>query len=417
LAPQNRPLIEAFVLTEAFFRSPKVGEWTDGDGLILVVRNSSRANRLRKSWILRATVAGKRRKIGLGSCGLAEARKRAQDARQRIAEGKDPSQRARARLQASIAFRSMTFAEAVELWLPKAPRFKNPKSELIRQRALMRLTPLNAKPLTAITPADLAKILHGLSSETALRVYSTARNVFAFGAVLLEAENIVIRSPADLARLKALGWSPRSRRLCKPLPALHWSRAPELLDVLERDPDPIALLLRFVLATASRCGPVRLAKRKSINLKARTWTIPVEDLKDSPYRREPFIVPLNDTAIAALSTATSEWLFADDRGQPFTDWDITGAISRLRRRRPDWVDPSTSLGFTAHGFRSMFRSWAAARHEPREMVEIAMGHRVYGQVEGAYQRDDLFEVRAGLMQRWADHCRGRSAEVIPLLRA
>jgi hypothetical protein len=75
------------MITEAFFRSSKVGEWTDGDGLLLVVRPSVRTGRLRKSWLLRATVDGKRRKFGLGCCGCAEARKRAAEARELIRRG------------------------------------------------------------------------------------------------------------------------------------------------------------------------------------------------------------------------------------------------------------------------------------------------------------------------------------------
>ena len=54
-------------ITEAFFRSPKLGEHTDdlAPGLILVVR-PAKTGRVRKSWVLRVVVDGKRRKIGLG---------------------------------------------------------------------------------------------------------------------------------------------------------------------------------------------------------------------------------------------------------------------------------------------------------------------------------------------------------------
>ena len=120
-------------ITEAFFRSPKLGEWTDDlePGLILVVR-TAKSGRMRKSWVLRAVVDGKRRKIGLGSCGLAEARKRAAEARQTIHEGNDPSSRAKARqrasLRASQSVRAMTFGEAAAQWLPRAPKLRNPKS-------------------------------------------------------------------------------------------------------------------------------------------------------------------------------------------------------------------------------------------------------------------------------------------------
>jgi integrase len=410
------------MITEAFFRSPKVGEWTDDDGLMLIVRPAARpGDKPRKTWILRLTVDGKRRKIGLGSCGLGEARKEAEKARQDLREGKDPSPRAKARQRAaeavSDAIRTMTFGEAADRWLPKAPALKNAKSELIRERSIEHLSPISAKPLTSITPADLAEILHGLAPETAIRVYSAAKSVFAFGAVLLEPEGDMLRSPADLARLRALGWSPRSRRAHKPMPALPWTRARELLAELERDDEPIARLFAFILATVSRCGAARLAKRKNIDPKARTWTIPVEDLKDSSHRREALIVPLSDVAIAAIPPGSSEYVFVNDRGRPFTDRDITYFTRKLRRRHPDWIDPTTGRAFTAHGCRSMFRSWAAARHEPRDVVEVAMGHQPYGMVESVYQRDDLLEPRRELMQRWGRHCRGETADVIPLRRA
>jgi integrase len=410
------------MITEAFFRCPKVGEWTDGDGLTLIVRPSLRTDRLRKTWILRTTVDGKRRKIGLGSCGLGEARRRAAEARQLIVEGKDPSQRGRARLRAaetvSEAVRTMTFGEAAKRWLPKAPKLKNAKSELIRARSLEHLAPIHAKTLAAVAPADLAEILHGLRPETAIRVYGVAKAVFAFGVVLLESEGVMLRSPADLARLRALGWSPRLRRSHKPMPALPWARAPELLAELESDPEPIARLIRFVLATASRCGAARLARRKHIDLKAKTWRIPAENLKDSAHRREAFIVPLNDVALAAIPPGASEHVFVNDHGRPFTDGDITYFTRKLRRRHPDWIDLATGRAFTAHGCRSMFRSWAAAKREQRDIVELSMGHAAsaYGQIEGAYQRDDLLEPRRDLMQRWGRHC-GETADVIPLRRA
>ena len=211
-------------ITEAFFRSPELGEWTDSlaPGLILVVRES-KSGRARKSWILRAVIDGKRRKIGLGVCGLAEARKRAAEARLAIHEGNDPSHRAKASQRASSrafeAVRGMTFGDAVAQWRPRAPILRNPKSERIRERALdHHLAPIRGKALTAITPADLVGILVSLRPETAMRVYGVAKAVFEFGAVLLEPEGVNLRPPTDLAKLRALGWSPRSRRshaLCR----------------------------------------------------------------------------------------------------------------------------------------------------------------------------------------------------------
>jgi integrase len=409
-------------VTEAFFRSPKLGEWTDdlAPGLILVVR-PAKTGRVRKSWILRAVVDGRRRKIGLGSCGLAEARRRAAEARQAIRED-DPSSRAKARqrasLRASDTVRAMSFGEVTAQWLTRAPKLRNPKSDEIRRRSLgHHLAPIRDKALTAIAPAELVEILARLKPETAMRVYSAAKAVFEFGAALLEPEGVNLRPPTDLAKLRALGWSPRSRRSHKPMPALDWRRAPEFLAELERREERIAKLFVFILATASRCGAARLAKRTDIDPKAKTWRVPAEDLKDAKFRTGALIVPLNAVALSAIPQGGGAIVFGDERGKPFTDQDVTNFIRKLRRRHSDWTDLETGRAFTMHGCRAMFRSWAAATRQDRELVELSMGHAVYKAVEGAYVRDPLHELRAELMERWGRHCVGETADILSLRRA
>jgi integrase len=399
-------------ITPAFFDNPRIGEHTDDltPNLILVVRPAN-SGRKRKSWQVRIVVDGKRRKAGF-TCGLAEARKRAPDVRQALLEGKDISRRAKARERASEAVRAMTFAEASAQWLPRAPKLRSSVSVAIRARALaVHLSPIRDQPLTAITPAHMVEILHPLRPETAMRVYTVAKAVFAFGAAILEPEGIDLRLPTGLAKLRALGWSPRSTRSHKPMPALPWTRAPELLSALEQRHEPIARLLIFILATAVRCKPARLAKRRSIDLKAKTWLVPVEDLKDEDHRTEPLVVPLNDIALSAIPPGDSEFLFTHRHGRLFTPQDIGNFTITLRRLHPDWVDAATGRGFTVHGFRSMFRSWAAATRQDRELVELAMGHAVYGAVERAYQRDPLDEQRAELTQRWGSHCSAYTADI------
>jgi integrase len=307
----------------------------------------------------------------------------------------------------------MTFAEAAERWLPKALKLKNPKSELIRLRAIDHLAPISAKPLTAVVPADLAEILRARKPETAIRVYSVAKAVFEFGAALLEPEGVVLRLPTDLMRLRALGWSPRSRKSHKPMPALNWSRAPELLAELSAHDESIARLFTFVLATVSRSGSARLAKRKHIDFKARTWTIPVEDLKDSRHRHKALVIPLSDLALSAIPPGSNDFVFANDHGKSFGDRDITYFTRKLRRRHPD-LRPNDLSPCMARD-RCFVRGRRRAAN--REVVEIAMGHQPYDLVESVYQRDDLLGPRAELMQRWDRHCRGETADVIPLRRA
>ena len=54
----------------------------------------------------------------------------------------------------------------------------------------------------------------------------------------------------------------------------------------------------------------------------------------------------------------------------------------------------------AHGFRSSFRDWAAERTDhPRELIEAALSQVAPNKMEAAYARPDLFERRAGPVER------------------
>ena len=64
------------------------GRFSDGGGLHLFISKTGR-----KSWVLRITVDGRRRDIGLGgfpSVSLAQAREKAADYRVAVAGGRDP---------------------------------------------------------------------------------------------------------------------------------------------------------------------------------------------------------------------------------------------------------------------------------------------------------------------------------------
>src|SRR6185312_11967044 len=58
-------------------------------------------------------------------------------------------------------------------------------------------------------------------------------------------------------------------------------------------------------------------------------------------------------------------------------------------------------GATVHGFRSVFRDWAAEQTNfPNEVIEMALAHSITDKVEAAYRRGDLFEKRRKLMEQW-----------------
>jgi integrase len=401
-------------------RNAKIGEHTDGTGLILVVRPSRSGGKLRRSWVLRIVDGDRRRKLGLGSyptVGLGQARQKAQEVRRDLSEGIDPSVGAKRRTAILEAGRSLTFGKAIDDYLAKAaPKFKNVKSDEIRERALRVIfAPLHARDVASIMVADVAGILRSLAPQTATKSHAAIRAVFDFAAATLEPHGVVIVNPADPRRLRALGWTPKSARTATPHPALDWRRMPEFMAELARHDDVAARCLAFAILTVARAGAARLAKWRDIDLERRVWSVPIADLKDSKHRTAPFMVPLSVTAIDLLKSTPRRgaFLFPNAADRPIDDQTIVQVIRRLHRRG-DWRDPRTGKLATAHGFRASFRTWAKALRLDREIAELSMGHAFYKNSESPYARDDdeVLALRRRMLEAWALHCAGESAEVI-----
>jgi integrase len=413
-------------LTDIDVRNAKPGEHTDGDGLLLVVRASRSGGKPRRSWVLRIMAGGRRRKLGLGvypSVGLAKARQKAQDARRALAEGNDPSITAKRRVAIREVARSLTLGKAIDDYLAKAaPPFKNVTSVRIRERALrVHFAPLHSRDVASITAADVAGVLRTLKPQTAIKNHTSIRAVFDYAAAMLEPQDVRIVNPADPRRLRSLGWSPASPKASTPHPALDWRRMPEFMTELARHDGVDAQCLAFIILTISRVGAARLAKWRDIDLERRVWSVPIQDLKDSKHRTAPFVVPLSAPAIDLIEALPKRgaFLFPTAVGRPIGGLAILYLMRRLRRCG-DWRDPVTGEPATTHGFRATFRTWAKAKRFDREIAQLALGHAFYRSSEGSYARDDdeVLTLRREMLEVWAHHCAGQSADVIQLpLRA
>ena len=145
------------------------------------------------------------------------------------------------------------------------------------------------------------------------------------------------------------------------------------------------------MLTATRSGEVRGALWTEIDRGEGAWIIPARRTKAAREHR----VPLCRRALEILEEAR-----ALDRGSPLVFPGLrrnpiaTTALSELLRE--------LKIAAVPHGFRSIFRDWAAEDTEhPREVVEAALAHVVQNKVEAAYRRTDLFDRRRRLMDDWA----------------
>ena len=377
------PISSDPISSDAAVRSASAGEHTVADARGLILRVLVTSKGLARSWVVRATDGGRRRRLGLGrypDVGLAKARTLAQEAHGDIAGGVDPSRSAKRRQQAAKDARTLTLGKAIDGYLADAARpYKNAKSDRIRDRALhIHFAPLHARDVASITAIDVAAVLRGLASETAAKAQSTIRAVFDYAAATLEPHGVVIVNPADPRRLRQLGWSPKSRSEGGSHAAVDWRIMPEVVNELSRMDDIAAACTLFILATGVRAGTARLAKWSDIDLEARTWTPPFADLKEKHHKRA-FAVPLNDVAVDALKrvrlSPNSRYVFPNSAGGPITDRHITVFLRKLRRQHSDWVDfDDDERPFTIHGFRSTFRTWVEEkRRDSSNLAGIVAG--------------------------------------------
>ncbi len=385
--------------------------------LYLLVRPGK--NRLRRSWMLRTTINGKRKNFGLGPLylvGLAEARQKAKEALRLVAEGKDP--------RSARAPQGLTFKAAIDLYLEEVAKpYKNPKSEEIRTRALETVCqPLHSRPVETITPRDIRSALKPFAPEMQRKALTTIKAVFALAMVEMETRGApLLRNPAAPDLMQVVGYQRRSPATDKPHPALAFEQMPAFMEDLAKVETPAARLLKFIILTASRSGAARLTRFDQIDFDKRLWRVPAEQLKDSEHRSADFVVPLSDAALAVVETmkarATSPFVFAGADGEPLKG-DLIITLIRALRRRGGWCDPHSGRPITIHGFRASFRTFVeSTRRRDRDIAEICLGHRIDDdEVKARYIRTHLIDERRLLLDDWARHCAGHCAEIRPFRR-
>ena len=369
------------------------GTYTDGGGLTLRVSDTGA-----KKWVLRLTIDGKARNIGLGgypAVRLKEARELADSNRQAIRRGRNPieeKQQAReySRREASIPTFQQAAQTVMELRRPtwSSDRHAKQWTESLTNHAFPLI---GRKTVNAVTTADVTAVLTPIwtdKAETATRVRQRMEKVFDFAIV----QGWRSDNPANGTVTAAL---PRRPRLKAHHPALAYEEAPAALGaVRESTADTTTrLAFQYMVLTAARAVEVREADWSEIDIEARMWSVPAARMKARREHR----VPLSDRAVAVLLEAKAitggEGLIfpAKRSGKAQTNM----AFAMLLRR----------LGIDAvpHGFRSSFRDWTIAETStPWAVGEAALAHNLGNSVEAAYARHDLFERRRGLMQEWAD---------------
>ena len=388
-------------LSSAKVRTAPPGKYSDGGGLWLVKRDDGGAQ-----WVLRVTIHGRRREMGIGSIqavSLKEARETAEKWRAVVREGKDPikererQRRLAERQEHTLASVALEAFEARKSQLKgdgKAGRWFSPLE-------LHVLPKIGKVPVDEIDQRDIKNALEPIWHEKA----DTARKAMnRLNIVLGHAAAMGIN--VDLqAIMKAKALLGKTRHKAKNIPYTPWPEVPAFYTSLTEQ-TPTHLALRLLILTAVRSYSVRFCHLDQID--GNIWTVPEENMKGLKGAVTDFRVPLSDEALAVIDLAKplarDGFLFPSVRKGVISD----ATMSRHMERRKLLARP--------HGFRSSFKTWCVETTDmPEVVVETSLAHVVGSKVERSYRRTDLLERRRPLMARWADHVTGRNAsEVIKI---
>lgn len=377
-------------------RSAPPGRYGDGDGLWLYVRPPDR-----RSWVFIYIRQGVRREIGLGAYGnqsgkisLAEARARADEARDIIKNGGDP---AKEMVHRRKAVKARTFGEcADDLLETKQTAFRNDKHLAQWKMTLADYAKsLRRKPVADVSTDDVVRVLRPIwqdKNETASRLRGRIEKVLDY------AKALGLRSGENPARWKGHLdhiLPPRKRLSRGHHAAMPYAEVPAFMVRLGDVEGLGARALELCILTAARSSEVLNAAWSEIDLGAALWTVPAGRMKAG----KEHVVPLSTRALGVLEglqavRMSEQWVFPGrDPRKPLSNMSMTAVLRRMGADE-----------FTVHGFRSSFRDWAGdATNFPRDVAEMALAHKVGDETEIAYRRASAVEKRRKLMEAWASY--------------
>jgi len=368
-----------------------------------------------KYWRLKYRFGGKEKRLALGvydDVTLAAARKKRDDAREKLAAGIDPGEAKKADQRAAKLAADNSFEAVARDWLAER---RGTVEEAQHIKTLARLVNdvfpwIGKRPITQIDAPEILAVLKRIDSRgarfSAHRVRSEISRVFRYAIKEGKAKS----DPAkDL-----IGAIP-------PATETHFASITDPVKVGEmlRAFDgfsgtfPVLCALKLAPMLFVRPGELRRAEWAQIDLDRAEWRYRVSKTKTD------HLVPLASQAVAILRvlhalTGHGQYVFPGARSvqRPMSEAAINAALRRLG------YDTRTEI--TGHGFRAMARTILHEElHQKPEVIEHQLAHAVPDALGAAYNRTRFIKERRAMMQTWADYLDGlkRGAKVLPFATA
>jgi integrase len=389
-------------LTDVAIRNAKPAakayKLTDGAGMFLLVTPAGG-----KLWRLKYRIDGKEKLLAIGSypeTSLGDARKRREEARALIAQGKDPSRekqrdKVRSRIQATDTFTAI----ANEYCAKRRRDGEKGWSPATATRSEYLLSLLNGSigrlAIADIEPADVLTAVRKIEAKGNLE---SARRT-------LQLASMVFRYAVATARLRSDPTRDLRGALTAPT-VTHYGAITdakgvgELLRAIDgyEGQGLTKLALQFAPHVFVRPGELRHAEWEEFDLDAGVWNIPAGKMKMGKAHH----VPLSKQAITILTqlhaaTGPTGYAFPSirTRTRPMSENTLNAALRRLGY---------TSGEMTAHGFRAMASTLLneSGKWNP-DAIERALAHADSDKVRAAYHRGAHWKERVEMAQWWSDY--------------
>lgn len=380
----------------------------DGAGLRLLIDP-----RRGSGWRFRYRVDGKDALLSLGpypKVSLEEARKRAADARAKLARGESPAEARRRERTETVLAASKTFGVVAAEYLDKR-RLSLSAATIERYECMYRHSQrLHNRQFSQIDRPEILGVI-----RTALENAGKHDSAHRLGQFI----SGVYRYALDEGYFK--GVNPCGEGFGKSLKPVRTLHRPALTDPsavggLMRNIDSwsfhqvmgpvVGPALQVLARTAVRPGELRHAEWSEMDLDGSrhggkpTWVIPLRKMKMKDGNRSDHVVPLSRQTVEILRelhgrTGAGPYVFPHARADraPLTLESLGAAMIGLGYK--DEHCP--------HGFRGTFATLARdVLKSESEIVELQLAHRVGNDVRAAYDRASRLDERRDLMQRYSD---------------
>ncbi|RQZ34388.1 DUF4102 domain-containing protein [Burkholderia sp. Bp9090] len=385
-------------LTDKAVKNAKAGDKPvklfDGGGMFLLVTPAGQ-----RYWRLKYRVNGKEKLLALGvypDVSLAVARKKRDEAREKLAAGIDPNEAKREVKRTARIAAASSFEAVAREWFDnqRAGWTETYAEKVIHSLEIDAFPKIGSRPISSIEAPEMLEIIRAIEArgvrETAKRLLQRSRAVFQYAIMTgrctrnpsadIDAETILKKGPGvqHMARVKPL-------------------EIPQLMrDIAAYPGEPVTrLALELMALTFVRTKEMIRAQWAEFDEAAAEWRVPPERMK----MRDPHIVPLSRQSLVVL-----EQLRQINGDRPHVFYSVHG---RAPISNNTMLFALYRMGYksrmTGHGFRGLAATMLRELGYSRDVVDRQLAHAERNQVTAAYVHAEYLPERRRMMQHWADH--------------